>query len=866
MTTENATILFVTYNHHEVQQLEPMLLSHGYRVHATSNPQDALTLARTQCPDLVLLVVASHGLNGYELDGYELAARLKADERTNTIPILLLVTNPESLPYRHDGLPPPVEYLTLPFQADAILARINTYLSSSQPLYEHHRSTRDVFISEEHIRLLFDAHPIAICLTRRGGVLEYANPAYCALYDYPLDSLVGQPFTVVLSPVYHQLALDIHDRFLDGTDEPVNEWQVLTRSGEQRTVLVHAARITGPDQQPRKITFLTDITPRKQAEEALRQSEERFRLIADYTYTWEYWIGPDEQYIYVSPSCERICGYPPAAFLANPNLLSDITHPDDREKVQQHMHDNAHATDVREMHFRIITRGGEERWIDHICQPVFDNNGTWLGSRASNRDITRERQAEEELRKFQRAVEQSPSSVVITDTKGVVEYVNPKFTQITGYTLEEALGKNPNILKSGYMTADTYSQLWETILAGGEWHSEFYNRRKDGEYFWELSSISPIFNPDGEITHFVAVKEDITQRKKDEEILQNANEQLTHSINELEKRNREMTMLHRMNDFLQRSQSPEEAYAIGLPFLRDLFPNQTGSLYMLHPITRILEMVVYWGEPPSQRSVATESCLAFGGGRVHMVEGPLDDFRCDHLGEDKIQSSLCVQLITRGEPLGLLHLRNGPVGSEPERDHWTRLAMMVADHFALALSNLQLREQLIHQAIYDQLTGLFNQQYLRETLKRELRRSVRHGHPIGLIMVDIDHLRRINDTHGYGGGDIVLRTIASLLRHAVRAEDIVCRFGGEEFVVVLLEASLENTLRRAEIIRNAISQLVIPYQGRSIKAVTVSMGIAAFPEQGSTVEEIIGAAEDALYRAKSEGRNQSVIADPIKHS
>ncbi len=125
----------------------------------------------------------------------------------------------------------------------------------------------------------------------------------------------------------------------------------------------------------------------------------------------------------------------------------------------------------------------------------------------------------ERLRKLSRAVEQSPVSVIITDTDGSIEYVNPKFTQVTGYSSDEVLGMNPRILKSGELSREVYREMWETITAGREWRGEFHNRKKDGELFWEFASISPIFDEQGRITHFVAVKEDITVRKLTEESL-----------------------------------------------------------------------------------------------------------------------------------------------------------------------------------------------------------------------------------------------------------------------------------------------------------------------------------------------------------
>jgi len=129
----------------------------------------------------------------------------------------------------------------------------------------------------------------------------------------------------------------------------------------------------------------------------------------------------------------------------------------------------------------------------------------------------RRHKAEEQVRKLTRAVEQSPATVVITDTKGQIEYVNPHFTSLTGYSADEVMGKNPRILKSGEQSREFYEQLWTTILAGGEWRGEFHNRRKNGELFWESASISPVRDRDGSVTHFVAVKEDVTERKRMEE-------------------------------------------------------------------------------------------------------------------------------------------------------------------------------------------------------------------------------------------------------------------------------------------------------------------------------------------------------------
>ncbi len=174
----------------------------------------------------------------------------------------------------------------------------------------------------------------------------------------------------------------------------------------------------------------------------------------------------------------------------------------------------------------VLTRDGATRLIAWNNTLSIDADGAFIGITCIGDDITDKRRNEEELRKLFRAVEQSPSIVTITDDKGVIEYVNPKFTEVTGYQPAEVLGRNPRILKSGETSSQEYAGLRETIRAGNEWRGEFHNRRKDGELYWETASISAIRNPDGTITHFLAVKEDITERKRLEQEVEERNREI----------------------------------------------------------------------------------------------------------------------------------------------------------------------------------------------------------------------------------------------------------------------------------------------------------------------------------------------------
>jgi diguanylate cyclase (GGDEF)-like protein len=181
----------------------------------------------------------------------------------------------------------------------------------------------------------------------------------------------------------------------------------------------------------------------------------------------------------------------------------------------------------------------------------------------------------------------------------------------------------------------------------------------------------------------------------------------------------------------------------------------------------------------------------------------------------------------------------------------------------LALQTRQLVESAAHLrelSIRDPLTGLFNRRYLEEVLAAEMIRAARGKYPIGIIMADIDHFKRFNDTHGHSVGDAVLVKVADLLRSRVRASDMACRYGGEEFIVILPEASLKTALDRAELIRAGAGQVRLEYNGRTSEAITISLGVAVFPDHGTNNDMLLGAVDAALYRAKRTGRNRVIAA------
>jgi diguanylate cyclase (GGDEF)-like protein len=236
---------------------------------------------------------------------------------------------------------------------------------------------------------------------------------------------------------------------------------------------------------------------------------------------------------------------------------------------------------------------------------------------------------------------------------------------------------------------------------------------------------------------------------------------------------------------------------------------------------------------------------------------------CAHFAGTPPRHYVCVPLSAQGELIGVLHVqRSQPSSASGFLDAEMYLVKAVAQHAALALANLGLREKLHEQAIRDNLTGLYNRHHEREWLEQELRRAARDGRRAAVIMVDIDHFKRVNDSFGHDAGDMVLKALAGLFRQAIRGSDIACRHGGEEFLLLLSDASIDGAAKKAEALRDAVERLELRHMDRPLGKLTASFGVAAYPDHAEDADGLLRAADRALYCAKNEGRARVVVASP----
>ncbi len=353
---------------------------------------------------------------------------------------------------------------------------------------------------------------------------------------------------------------------------------------------------------------------------------------------------------------------------------------------------------------------------------------------------------------------------------------------------------------------------------------------------------------------------DITERKNAEAQLLATNDKLVALVNELQWRDRQMQLMNRMNELLQSCITRDEAYRVITLCATDLFPVHTGSLAILPARNENLTVVARWGAHVIVEPIFTlDDCWALRLGQIHEVTDLETGLLCTHFTHRPQGGYLCLPLTVQGETLGVLTLSDDSVQVGDHPPGLKQLAVTVGEMIKLSLSNVILREELRSQAIHDPLTGLFNRRYLDETLPRDLYQGQRRNAPLCVVMLDLDDLKQINDSFGHGAGDSALRELGHTLQEHLRKSDISCRYGGDEFVLVLPDSSIADTQQRVEQIRIFFKERQIQYGEQVLGPLTVSAGVAQCPEHGTTASELLRAADEALYAAKQAAGDRTVI-------
>jgi diguanylate cyclase (GGDEF)-like protein/PAS domain S-box-containing protein len=433
---------------------------------------------------------------------------------------------------------------------------------------------------------------------------------------------------------------------------------------------------------------------------------------------------------------------------------------------------------------------------------------------AFNQLLARLCQSDRELRKLTRAVEQSPTGIIITDTEGKIEYVNPAFSAATGYRPEEVRGENPRLLKSGEQSPEVYKELWETIRAGREWRGEFHNKRKDGTYYWADATIAPITDEEGRITHYVGEQENITERKRMEESLRESERFARATVDAL---SANIAILDRSGTIVAVNRAWRD--------FADANPPVSGN---------VCEGANYLEVCAAAKGEGEEDARAFAAGIREVLAGTREKFSLEYPCHSPFERRWFVGRVTCFSGNGTLRV--------------------VVAHEDITERKLS-EEQILVMAYHDTLTGLPNRLLLQDRLPQALAHAGRNGQIVGVMYLDIDRFKKVNDTLGHQLGDQVLKGFAGRLEGCVRRSDTVARMGGDEFVIVI--AGIAEPEGVTEVARKIIDVMKPPLRlpQREVQ-VTASIGVALYPRDGQDGETLLKHADLALYDAKQQGRNR----------
>jgi diguanylate cyclase (GGDEF)-like protein/PAS domain S-box-containing protein len=519
---------------------------------------------------------------------------------------------------------------------------------------------------------------------------------------------------------------------------------------------------------------------------------------------------------------------------------------------------------------------------DGLAIPIFlsvgavhDESDRVVGSFGIAQDIRARKEAEEALRRSEEHFRQLAESIhevffVLTPEPLTVVYISPMYEEIWGRPRQELYDRAAAWIESVHPEdRERVTGVFMQCLTGSRTAMDYRIVRLDGAVRFIYARSFPAYDAQGRVSRVVGIAEDVTTRREEEAKLRKAYVLLDQALREAEQQASDSAQLAEFMDTLQSCRTVDEAYAITGRILPTILTAPSGALCLTTPSKNLVEVVASWGDRlATERAFARDDCWALRRGTIHIVSEDDSPLRCPHISSPTLDGHVCVPLVAQGETLGVLHFECAPAvinlaaGGTPEgrAKRLGQRGAAVGERISLALANLRLRDVLRDQSIRDPLTGLFNFRYMEESLERELHRAARTSQPVTLLMIDIDHFKRFNDTFGHQAGDTLLRALGAFLRQGTRADDVACRYGGEEFALILSHANAEAAATRGQLLREGLTHLAVQHAGQVLGSVTVSIGVATFPDHGESAGALIKAADDALYRAKREGRDRLIVA------
>ncbi|HVB34534.1 MAG TPA: PAS domain S-box protein [Patescibacteria group bacterium] len=739
-------------------------------------------------------------------------------------------------------------------------------VASGQPNQPDGTTQFPMKASDEILRLKAEAAEAAsrgIIITDRQSRTIWANRAMRELTGYSPEEIVGQNPRLFQSG---RQSVSFYKKL----------WETILAGEEWHDELINRRKDGSEYIEQLSIAPVRDANGEishfigvKQDVTSERRAQERMRLLAQAVENSAELIGmgdPEGRMTYVNPALLRALGCKEEEVVGK-NLGVMFSRGNPAGLVEEIAKKSYESSGWSGECF-LASRDGKDIPVQVSANQIRDDQDRVVGSLGIARDISERKKSEGKLRESEELFRQLAENIqevffVRMPNLGKLIYMSPAYEEIWGRPRAE-IYEQPDAWRDSIYPEDRERVIQETRKTGQGEKMDFEYRiqRPDGSLRWIRTHTYPVYDKEGRFSRVVGLARDITERKTREEELREIHEKLNCALDEARNRALVSEKLTELIDLVQCCQTDEQAYKIAEDSLASIFDSCGGALCLTSPSRDTVEAVGLWGmDPGTERVFSPGDCWALRRGKIHVVRDASSPVRCAHVHPSVKGGYMCVPLIAQGETLGLLFLqceaRDGRFegkSGEARAMGLARQAGIVGERVSLALANLKLREILRRQSVRDPLTGLFNRRYMEETLDRELSRAARMNEEVAVAMCDLDRFKEFNDTFGHEAGDLVLREVASILRLKIRQGDIACRFGGEEFILILPEAT--------EAIRKEIEALALSYRGRTLGRITISIGLAMYPGDGATSEALVRASDRSLYRAKEEGRDRIVFLRP----
>ncbi len=720
---------------------------------------------------------------------------------------------------------------------------------------------------------------------------EYVNPAYARMIGYRPEELIGrspQEFTIN--------KIDLENAFARRMKGEITTYQSHLRTKDGGEVFAH---ITGvPHIRNGKIigtiAVITDLTENQKADEELQRSRAQLSAIFENAGTGIWVMNLEQRFVFVNAYWAGLLVHPASEIIGQSE--SNFLHPYDII-VSTSMFDGLlhNEYDNYEIEKRYRRKDGSYFWGALSARPIYDTHGEIESVVGFVADITQRKQAEEALReserRFRDILENVSLIAVMLDRNAIITFCNEHFLNLTDWRPNEVIGKNwMGTFEPGEPSA--LEQFVRAIQRGSvlKHHENTINTHRGEKLLVSWSNIT-LRDENSRITGIASIGEDITARRRAERSEREQREFAEALSDTAAVMNTKLDLNNTLKEILHNVERvvPHDAANIALikkqevHFVRARGYENVGSsdatLQMLQiPIRKLpnIKKVIKNKEPSlipdtddDPTWIKLDNSLWI---RSHIATPIIVD---DHVigilnldsGKPNFFNETHAQRLKAFSVQAAIAFKNAQLYEKSQRELVERKRAQSNLRRANRRLQLQLEEiaalqtQLREQAIRDPLTELFNRRYMEETLAREISRAERDQLPLGILMMDIDHFKKINDTYGHDAGDLMLKALGKLVSIETRRSDIACRFGGEEFCLILPGASRQIAYQRAEILRNKFANITLQYEGQNIQA-TLSIGISELPEHGTNGIELVKAADQALYRAKNNGRNRTEIAGP----